>query len=96
MAHAREFLRVWLVPRSGMYVLGGALPVIWLPAILLVGAGPARAAGRGDAKGITDGTAKCGMTYHLAVPPSYDARKGLPAIVILHGAGANSSRDLYS
>jgi predicted esterase len=73
-----------------MHVLGGALLVIWLPAILLLGAGPARAASRGDAKGITDGSAKNGMTYHLAVPPTYDARKGLPAIVILHGSNANS------
>ena len=65
-------------------------------AILLLSAGlasvgyPARAAGRGDARGIADGSAKNGMTYHLAVPPAYDARKGLPAIVILHGSNMSS------
>jgi predicted esterase len=58
--------------------------------ILLLGAGPARAASRGDARGIVDGSAKCGMTYHLSVSPTYDARKGLPAIVVLHGSNMSS------
>ncbi len=48
-------------------------------------------AAAGGATGeISDGTAKNGMTYHVRLPKKYDAAKGLPAIVILHGSNMNS------
>ena len=40
---------------------------------------------------ILDGTAATnGLTYHVRLPQAYDAKRGLPAIVLLHGANMNS------
>ncbi len=39
---------------------------------------------------IRAGTAKNGMTWHVRLPKKYEAEKGLPAIVILHGSNMNS------
>jgi len=39
---------------------------------------------------VEDGTAKNGVTYHVRLPARYDAKKGMPAILILHGSNMNS------
>jgi predicted esterase len=39
---------------------------------------------------VEDGTAKNGVTYHIRLPSKYDAKKGMPAILILHGSNMNS------
>lgn len=39
---------------------------------------------------IEDGTAKNGVTYHVRLPAKYDAKRGMPAILILHGSNMNS------
>jgi predicted esterase len=39
---------------------------------------------------VEDGTAKNGMTYHVRLPAKYDAKKGMPAILILHGSNMNT------
>jgi len=39
---------------------------------------------------VEDGTAKNGMTWHVRLPAKYDPKKGMPAILILHGSNMNT------
>ncbi len=48
------------------------------------------ALGRLEKGKVEDGTAKNGVTYHVRLPAKYDPKKGLPAILILHGSNMNS------
>ena len=40
---------------------------------------------------IVDAAAANGMSYHVRVPPGYDAKAGRPAILVLHGSNAYSA-----